>query len=78
MAIKLENKTFSATKSGPGRVYLRGHKKASPVKAKGAGKGFEQRTNDAANTRRKVKAEIGARQYRKQRKALAIAARVAA
>jgi hypothetical protein len=78
MAIKLENKTFSATKSGPGRVYLRGHKKASPVKAKGAGKGFVQHTNERANARRSVKAGIGARQYRKQRKALAIAAREAA
>lgn len=34
-----------------------------------------QHTNEKANTRRAVKATIGARQYRKQRKALAAAAR---
>ncbi len=34
-----------------------------------------QHTNEAGNARRSVKAAIGARQYRKQRKALAAAAR---
>lgn len=36
---------------------------------------FVQHHNPAANARRKVKAAIGARQYRKQRKALAREAR---
>jgi hypothetical protein len=68
----------SATKRGPGRKHHAGHKKAPPIKAKGAGVGFVQHTNEAANTRRKAKAEFGARQYRRACKALSFAAREAA
>jgi hypothetical protein len=40
MAIKVVNKSLSATKSGAGSVHSQGHKKASPIKTKGAGVGF--------------------------------------
>jgi hypothetical protein len=75
MTIAVINKSVSATKSGPGRVHGQGLKKSKPPKAKGAGLGFLQHTNERANARRSVKADIGARQYSKQRKALAHAAR---
>jgi hypothetical protein len=67
----------SATKAGPGRHHKQGHQKDSPRPDKGAPRGFVQHTNERANARRAVKAEVGARQYRKQRKALAAAARSA-
>ena len=64
----------SCTKTGPGRIPVQGVKKAkTPKRSTGAWLG--QHTNNAANARRKAKAEIGARHYRKQRKALAQAAR---
>jgi hypothetical protein len=63
------------TKKGPGRRHKSGQKHgAAPVTPKG-GKFLGQRVNAATNARRSVKAEIGARQYRKQRKALASSAR---
>lgn len=63
------------TKKGPGRRHKSGQKHgAAPVPQVG-GEWLGQHTNAAANARRAVKAEIGARQYRKQRKALAAAAR---
>ena len=76
MAITLVNKSHSATKRGPGRVHAKGLKKSKRVAQKGAG--LVQHTNERANARRAVKAEVGARQYRKARKALAQAARDAA
>lgn len=78
MAITVDNKSLSATKRGPGRVHAKGLKKAKPLRQTGAGIDFVQHTNERANARRSVKADIGARQYRKQRKALSAAARVAA
>lgn len=65
----------SATKSGPGRYHSDGHKRATVKAPKGAPAGFVQHTNPKANARRSVKSEIGARQYRKQVKALAALAR---
>lgn len=66
----------SSTKKGPGRLHCNGVKKApNPNAAAGSWLGLH--TNEAANARRAVKAAIGARQYRKQRKALAAAARAA-
>ena len=56
------------TKKGPGRRHAEVKHGAAPVPPKG-GAWFGQHTNPAANVRRAVKAEIGARQYRKQRKA---------
>lgn len=66
----------SSTKKGPGRLHGNGIKKVPKPKA-AAGSWLGQHTNEAANARRAVKAQIGARQYRKQRKALAAAARTA-
>jgi hypothetical protein len=67
MAITVVNKSHSATKSGPGRVHAQGHKKATPVKAKGAGIGFEQRVApEAKRERRKVIKAIGVRQYKRR------------
>ena len=64
------------TKSGPGRYHSSGTKHgAAPVPDKGAGIGHLQRRDELANARRTGKATICARQYRKQRKALARAAR---
>ncbi len=34
------NRNPSATKSGPGRYHKSGHEKASPIKSKGAPRGF--------------------------------------
>lgn len=60
-----------STKKGPGRRHKSGHKHGrAPAPQKG-GAWLGQHTNPAGNARRAVKAEIGARQYRKQRKALA-------
>lgn len=67
----------SSTKKGPGRLHCNGVKKA-PKPKPAAGSWAGPHTNPAANARRAVKTEIGARQYRKQRKALAAAAREAA
>jgi hypothetical protein len=67
MAITVVNKSHSATKSGPGRVHAQGHKKASPVKASGAGVGFVQRVaSKAKRERRAVIAAIGVRQYKRR------------
>lgn len=66
----------SATKSGPGRVHTPGHKRGKPPSLRsGASLGFAQHTNDRKNLRRRAKAEMGARQYRKQVKALRLASR---
>lgn len=65
----------SSTKRGPGRIHCDGIKKTP--KPKPSGHWVGPHTNPAANARRAVKAEIGARQYRKQRKALAAARREA-
>jgi hypothetical protein len=70
MAITLVNKSHTATKRGPGRVHLQGKKRAKNVTPKGAGIGFEQRTNPAKNAGRKAKASMGARQFRLANKAL--------
>lgn len=62
------------TKRGPGRKHgqrvKHGTKPTPPT-----GNWLGQHTNPKANARRALKCEIGARQYRKQRKALAAAAR---
>ena len=68
------------TKRGPGRRHKSGQEHgAAPVPAVPVGGPLwlGHRVNAAANARRSVKAEIGARQYRKRRKALARAARSA-
>lgn len=62
------------TKRGPGRRHAEVEHGAAPKANKG-GAWLGQRVNEVANARRAVKAAIGARQYRKQRKALAAAAR---
>lgn len=64
----------SATKSGPGRRHVDGEKRAKRERGP-TGHFAGQHTNPRANARRAVKADIGARQYRKQRKALSLAAR---
>lgn len=57
----------STTKRGPGREHHSGHKKASPIKSKGAGIGFVQHTASAAKReRRRVIAAIGIRQYKRR------------
>ena len=63
-------RSASTTKSGPGRRHVSGHQKAAPSKAPtGAGPGFVQHINPAANARRAAKADSSARQYRKDVKA---------
>lgn len=62
------------TKKGPGRRHKQGQDHGAAARPTG-GHFLGQHTNPAANARRAVKATIGARQYRKQRKALALAAR---
>lgn len=68
-------KSKHPTKSGPGRKHGERVKHGAATKPPRAGIGFVQHKNPRKNARRALKAEIGARQYRKQRKALAIAAR---
>lgn len=64
------------TKRGPGRFHKSGQAHgAVPAPSKGAPVGHVQRVNPARAARSAVKAAIGARQYRKQRKALAASAR---
>lgn len=64
------------TKRGPGRRH--GQNVKHPTQPQPApGRFSGQHTNPKANARRAVKAEIGARQYRKQRKAVALLAREA-
>lgn len=65
------------TKSGPGRKAGNGvdHGRADKP-GKGAAAAFVLHSNPKAKARRAVKAEIGARQYRMQRKAMSIASRV--
>jgi hypothetical protein len=58
-----------STKAGPGRRHAQGHKRVSTVAPKG-GAWLGQHTNEKKNAQRAVKREIGARQYRKQVKAL--------
>jgi hypothetical protein len=72
MITKRDNGT--STKSGPGRLSCDGIKKTRKPKS-APGDWIGQHTNPSSNARRKVKAKIGARQYLKQRKALAAAAR---
>lgn len=68
-----------ATKSGPGRRHEPGHKKASPKAATaGAPLGFTQHTNPSKNEWRLIKAQVGARQARKAKKAAQRAFRKAA
>ena len=67
----------SATKSGPGRRHVEGLKRGKDDHPP-AGHFAGTHTNPKANARRAVKDEIGARQYRKQRKALAAQARATA
>lgn len=64
-----DNRNPSTTKRGPGRIHLQGHKRATPVAAKGAPRGFVQHTNPAKNARRKAKAASSPRQYRNAIKA---------
>jgi hypothetical protein len=65
----------SSTKSGPGRRHVDAHKRGKAEKGGQPGDFAGTHTNPQANARRAVKESIGARQYRKQRKALALAAR---
>ena len=52
-----------STKAGTGRRHVVGHKRASPVAAKGAPLGFEQRVNsERAAKRRRVLTFGGRRQ----------------
>jgi hypothetical protein len=61
----------STTKRGPGRKHHAGHKKASPIKAKGAGVGFVQHTVAIdKRVRRERVAKFGRRQTLKQVKEL--------
>lgn len=73
MITKRDNGT--STKKGPGRIHVQGVKKAPKPKPVG-GAWLGQHANVSANARRAVKAEIGARQYRKQRKAAKAASQV--
>lgn len=59
----------SSTKRGPGRIHCDGVKKHKPKTPTGAGFGFVQYVNPAANARRAAKAASSARQYRKAVKA---------
>lgn len=69
-----DNRNAHPTKKGPGRKH--GHKvKHGTAQKPPVGEFAGQHTNPRANARRAVKADIGARQYRKQRKALSLAAR---
>lgn len=64
------------TKRGPGRFHKSGQAHgAVQTPPKGAPEGHVQRINPSRAARSAVKSAIGARQYRKQRKALAAAAR---
>ena len=67
----------SATKSGPGRRHVQGLKRGKADRSP-SGEFAGTHTNPQANARRAVKEAIGARQYRKQRKALAAHARATA
>jgi hypothetical protein len=67
----------SATKKGPGRRHANGRDRARRA-AVPKGHWSGPHTNPAANAARAAKAEIGARQYRKQRKVLARAAKESA
>jgi hypothetical protein len=49
------SKNASATKSGPGRYHDAGHEKSSPVKSKGASRGFALHT---ASGERKSRREL--------------------
>jgi hypothetical protein len=75
---KIDAKNAHPTKRGPGRKHDGHKKRGAAPKPPRAGVGFVQHKNPRKNARRTLKAEIGARQYRKQRKALALAAREAA
>ena len=60
------NKNPSTTKSGPGRFHQAGHKKASPIKSKGAPRGFVLHTNpEKRNRRDRIQALGGIRQFKK-------------
>ena len=59
----------SSTKRGPRRLHCDGKKKHKPKAPTGAGFGFVQHTNPAANARRAAKAASSPRQYRKAIKA---------
>lgn len=69
----------SATKAGPGRYHKAGTQKASPVRRPvapiGSAQFLGQATNAAKQQRNAIKAAIGARQMRKQVKAMRRAGR---
>jgi len=70
----MDNRNAQPTKKGPGLKH--GHKvKHGKAPQLPVGRFAGQHTNPHANARQAVKADIGARQYRKQRKALSFAAR---
>jgi len=70
----------SSTKSGPGRVHVSGHTKASPIKKRGAGAGFVQHSASADKLARRalVKAKGRRQAIRAIKAARAAAARVQA
>lgn len=71
MRIGEHSKRASATKSGPGRYHRQGEPKASPIKAKGAPRGFV--LHQASQAKRNRKALIamagGIRGFKRQMRA---------
>jgi hypothetical protein len=57
------SKRPSATKRGPGRYHARGATKDSPIKSKGAPRGFVQHTNPEKAERRALIAIHGRRKF---------------
>lgn len=68
MPVTLINKSFSATKTGPGRVHLSGFKKSRPVATAGTDAMFVQHTNTQRN-RERVASKRERRAFRLQLKA---------
>lgn len=66
----MEQRNPSATKRGPGRKHRAGHKKASPIKSRGAPLGFEQRYASPAKRKHRANVKaLGRRQEKRQRRA---------
>ncbi len=59
----MDQRNPSATKAGPGRRHVSGHKRAKPVPSKGAGVGFVLHQADAAKKLRRANVKaLGRRQ----------------
>ena len=69
------SKRPSATKSGPGRYHSAGATKASPIKSKGAPRGFVlHAASEAKRDRRAIVRAVGVRQHKKDIRANRLAA----